>query len=72
LTDTQTRWATIEREAYGVIWALKRFRAWVFLAKVTIFSDHNSLSYLTDAAPKSAKLTRWALALQEFDIKLKY
>ena len=72
LTDTQTRWATIEREAYGVIWALKRFRSWIFLAKVTIFSDHNPLSFLTEATPKSAKLARWALALQEFDIQFKY
>ena len=71
LTATQTRWATIEREAYGVVWALKRFRAWIFLAKVTIFSDHNPLTYLTEAATKSAKLT-WSLALQEFDIQFRY
>src|SRR6218665_3945763 len=72
LTDTQTRWATIEREAYGVVWALKKFRAWVFLAPVTIFSDHNPLTYLTEAAPRSAKLTRWSLALQEFNLQFKY
>jgi len=72
LTDVQTRWATIEREAYGCIWALKRFRAWVFLGSVTIFSDHNPLTFLTEAAPKSAKLTRWALALQEFQIQFRF
>lgn len=40
LTDKHTPWATIEREAYEVVWALKRFRAWVFIAIVRIFSVH--------------------------------
>jgi len=33
---------------------------------MTTFSDHNPLMYLRECAPKSAKLTRWALGLQEF------
>jgi len=72
LTGTQMRWSTIEREAFAVIWALKRFRSWLFLSKVIIYSDHNPLSYLTGASPKSAKLTRWALALQEFHTDFRY
>jgi transposase InsO family protein/ribosomal protein L21E len=72
LTNTQMHWSTIEREAFAVIWALKRFRSWVFLSKIIIYSDHNPLSYLTDASPKSAKLTRWALALQEFNVDFRY
>jgi len=39
---------------------------------MTIFADCNPLTYLTASAPKSAKLTRWALALQEFHITFKY
>jgi transposase InsO family protein/ribosomal protein L21E len=72
LTDTQMHWSTIEREAFAVIWALKRFRSWIFLSRIIIYSDHNPLSYLTDASPKSAKLTRWALALQEFNVDFRY
>ena len=72
LSPTQTRWSTIERETYAVIWALKRFRPWIFLSKIIVFSDHNPLSFLTKAAPKSAKLTRWVLALQKFNIEFRY
>ena len=32
----------------------------------------NPLTYVTEMAPKSAKLMRWALALHEFNVKLKY
>ena len=45
---------------------LRKFRNFVFATEVTIFSDHNPLMCLRECAPKSAKLTRWALGLQEF------
>ena len=68
LTPTQMNWSTIEREAYAVVFALRKFRNFVFGTKITIFSDHNPLMYLKECAPKSSKLTRWSLGLQEFDI----
>ena len=72
LSPAQSHWSTIEREAYAVIWALKKYQPWILLSKVIIFSDHNPLLYLTESAPKSAKLTRWALALQDFNIDFRY
>jgi len=68
LSPTQTRWSTIEREAYAIIWALNKFRDITFGCHITLFSDHDPLRYLSENVTKSAKLTRWALALQEFDV----
>ena len=68
LTSTQMAWSAIEREAYAVIFALKKFRNFIFATKITVYSDHNPLMYLRECAPKSSKLTRWALALEAFDI----
>ena len=72
LTEPQTRWATIEREAYAVIWALNKFRSVICLSKIKVFTDHNPLTFLTETTPKSAKLTRWALALQEYELEFVY
>jgi len=35
-------------------------------------SDHNPLTFLTQASPRSTKLMRWALALSEFNVTFKY
>ena len=33
-----------------------------------IHTDHNPLTYICDVSPKCARLVRWALSLQKFDI----
>jgi len=55
LTATQSAVFIIEREAFAVIYALRKFRNFVFATEVTIFSDHNPLMCLLEYAPKSAK-----------------
>jgi len=72
LTHTQMKWATIEREAYAVVFALRKFRNFIFATKVTVISDSNPLLYLREYSPKSAKLTGWALGLMEFDLEWTY
>ena len=72
LTPTQRRWSTIEREAYAVLEALRKFDTWVFGSKIEIISDHNPLTFLTQGMPQGAKLARWALALQRYNMTISY
>jgi len=65
LYPTQVRWSSIEKETYATVWALKKFRRWIFGKSAVVYIDHNPITYLTDVAPKSAKLMRWALAIQD-------
>src|SRR6218665_2485674 len=72
LTDTQRRWATIEKEAYAIVWALTKLKEVIIGSKIHIFTDHNLLTYLTESLSKSVNLIRWSLALQTFDVDVKY
>ena len=72
LNKTQRNWSVVEKEAFSALSALRRYRHWVFGAKIVVYSDHNPLTFLTESAPKSAKLMRWALALQEYDVEFRY
>ena len=55
-----------------MIVALRKFRNWIFGSEIHVFSDHNPLLFLTESAPKNAKLMRWSLAMSEFNIKFHY
>ncbi|GFU93959.1 retrovirus-related Pol polyprotein from transposon 17.6 [Trichonephila clavipes] len=61
---TQKSWASIEKEAWTVLYGLNKFDKRIYGAKMEIISDHNPLKYLYQITPKSPKLTRWAQALQ--------
>lgn len=71
-SPTQTRWSTIEREAFAVIWGLGKFDFWLFGAQITVVSDHNPLAFLTQSTLPGAKLTRWALALQRYHVVVQH
>jgi len=47
LTTTQRSWSTIEKDAFAAIWALDKFRKWIFNKPVTLYSDHNPLTYMS-------------------------
>jgi len=73
LTATQKASSTIEKEAYAAIWALQKFRNWIFGQPTTvIYSDHNPLTYITEFNTKSAKLMRWLLSVQSYNVTFKY
>ncbi|GFY51666.1 retrovirus-related Pol polyprotein from transposon 17.6 [Trichonephila inaurata madagascariensis] len=51
LNPSQQKWSTIEREAYAIILALKRFEALLCGAKIFLLTDHNPLVFLLGLHP---------------------
>ena len=68
LTASQQAWAAIEAEAYAVIWSLHKYCNLIFGSTVTCYCDHDPLLYITQSVTGSAKLLRWSLALQQYDV----
>ena len=53
--------------------ALKHFEVYVSGSyPVTIFTDHNPLSFLSKFRNKNRRLTRWSLQLQDLNINIQY
>ncbi|GFT69271.1 retrovirus-related Pol polyprotein from transposon 297 [Trichonephila clavipes] len=72
LTKCQMNWSTVEREAYAVLSALKKFDCWILGSQIQVVSDHNPLIFLTKGLPHGTKLTCWALALQRYGLWIIY
>lgn len=72
LSDTESRYSTIEKELLAVIWAVKHFRPYLYGKKFIIYTDHRPLAWLYSLKEPNSKLTRWRLRLEEYDFEIKY
>ena len=61
LSGAQLRWPTIEKEAFGVVYALKKFHPYLWGAIFEIHTDHKPLKSLFTAEIRNTKLQRWAI-----------
>ena len=74
LTETESRYANIERELLACVFGAERFHTYLFGKHFTIQSDHRPLDMISKknltAAP--ARLQRMLLRLQKYDYVIQY
>lgn len=71
-SESELNWDIVSKEAFAVIFSLRHFQNIIFRCKIILYSDHNPLQFAATNVPKCAKLQRWALELQSYDITIKY
>ena len=54
----------------AVVFALEKFWPYLLVSKTVIFIDHSALRYLMTKKEAKARLIRWILLLQEFDLEI--
>jgi len=77
LTKAESNWSNIEREAYGIYWAVTKLRRILLGRKFSIKTDHKPLVFLFGknsgiSTRTSARISRWALELMPFDFDIKH
>ena len=71
LNEAQRNYTTTEKELLAVVYALDKFRAYLVGSDIVIFTDHSALKYLLTKQDAKARLIRWVLLLQEFNLQIK-
>ncbi|XP_060071985.1 uncharacterized protein LOC132551825 [Ylistrum balloti] len=72
LSDTQTRWSTIEKEAYAIHYALQKLDHYLHNAEFVIRTDHKPLKYILDSPMQNRKIQLWALSLSGYNCRVEY
>ena len=74
LSETEKRYANIERELLAVVFGCERFHTYVYGAKFQVDSDHKPLEMITQKSLRSAppRLQRMLLRLQPYDMDVCY
>ena len=74
LTDVESRYSQMEREALAVVWGCLHFHLYVYGHQFEIITDHKALVPLL-GNPKSKpplRIERWLLKLQQYQFNITY
>ncbi|RVX20835.1 Transposon Ty3-I Gag-Pol polyprotein [Vitis vinifera] len=71
LNEAQRNYTTTEKELLVVVFALDKFRAYLVGSFIIVFTDHSALKYLLTKQDAKARLIRWILLLQEFNLQIR-
>ena len=72
LLDREKRYSTVERECYAIVWALAKFRYYLYGREFLLETDHRPLVYLETFKGNNGRLMRWALSLQPYKFRIIY
>nr|GEX32678.1 reverse transcriptase domain-containing protein [Tanacetum cinerariifolium] len=70
MTDAEIKYTMTEKEMLAVVYAFEKFRSYLILNKIIVYTDHSALKYLFAKKDSKARLLRWVLLLQEFTFKV--
>ena len=72
LTDGERKWSTTEKECLAIIYAITVFKPYIYGREFTCVTDHRPLEWLMSKKDPTGKLERWAIKLQEYQMKIGY
>ena len=73
LKEHQRSYSTVEKELLAIILTLQKYEVYFSSnIPVTIYTDHNPLTFLARARLSNQRIFRWSLFLQNYDLTIHY
>lgn len=70
LNKHERNYSVTERECLAVLDSITKLRAYIEGVKFTVITDHHSLIWLSNLKDPRGRLSRWAVALQQYDFEI--
>jgi hypothetical protein len=70
LNPAQVNYPATRRELLAVIFAVSKFRNWLYGQKFTLFCDHAAITYLFTGSHETKMLNYWAYTLLEYNFTI--
>jgi hypothetical protein len=67
---TELNYTITKKELLVVVYAINKFRHYIIGYSTFIHTDHSTIKYLMNKPITNARVARWLLLLQEFDITI--
>ena len=72
LSSAERNYSTVEKELLAVVDGIKKYYYYLYGAQFILETDHMPLTSIGTTKTANARLTRWALYLQQFNFAVKY
>lgn len=72
LTETEKKYSTTVKELLAILHAVRKWRQYLMGNRVIVYTDHQALIFLKKSTGLNARMVRWAIALGEFELDIKY
>lgn len=72
LDSHQKHYSTVEKEALGLILAVRTFSVYFGSSPVRVYTDHSPLQFLRRMSSQNQKLLRWSLELEQYNLDVRH
>ena len=72
LSDAEKNYSVIEKELLAIVFAVKKFRCYIYGTRFIVQCDHNPLKYMATMKDPTKRISRWLMYLQDFNFEIRY
>ena len=72
LNRAERNYSVTERELLAIVWALEKWRKYLFGKRFLLSTDHRPLTFIQTVKEPRGRIARWISRIQEYDFRIRY